>query len=245
MLRMILDQTKVKFVFGSFPVASSASRRVNWEHLPLRRVPAQARSRDKVIRALRAADQIVAADGPSAVSLSSVADRAGLSVGALYQYLPDREAILAALVWRYHDRFEGLLDEVVADARAHPPASDPIDYVIDAVAEIYREEESARSLRASADLPALDAQRAAHRERMAAKLVALLEASGVTSVAEPASPVIAEAAFTAADAVLHEAFAVEEPRRSALIDELRRMMRGYLTQFRPEQADPPSAHPGR
>ncbi len=80
---------------------------------------------------------------------------------------------------------------------------------------------------------------------MAAKLVALLEASGVTSVAEPASPVIAEAAFTAADAVLHEAFAVEEPRRSALIDELRRMMRGYLTQFRPEQADPPSAHPGR
>ena len=29
------------------------------------------------------------------MSLSSVADRAGLSVGALYQYLPDREAILA------------------------------------------------------------------------------------------------------------------------------------------------------
>lgn len=215
-------------------MAAAAGRKVNWEHLPLRRVPAQARSRDKVIRALQAADQIVAAEGPAAVNLSSVAERAGVSVGALYQYLPDREAILAALVWRYHDRFEALLDEVVADATAHPPASDPIDYVIDAVAEIYREEEAARSLRASADLPALDAQRAAHRRRMAAKLVALLQASGVTSADEPTSPPIAVAAFTAADAVLHEAFATDEPQRSALIDELRRMMRSYLAQFRPE-----------
>lgn len=204
------------------------SFKVNWEHLPLRRVPGQARSRDKVIRALKAADDIVATDGVMAVNLSSVAERAEVSVGALYQYLPDRDAILAALSWRYHARLEALLDEVVADARRRPPRSNPVDYVIDAVAEIYREEASARSLRDSAGLPSLDEQRQAHRARMAAKVAELLEVAGVTSSSRPPTALIAAVAFTTADALLHEAFAVAEPERSQILAELRLVARGYL-----------------
>ncbi len=204
------------------------SFKVNWEHLPLRRVPGQARSRDKVIRALKAADDIVATDGVMAVNLSSVAERAEVSVGALYQYLPDRDAILAALSWRYHARLEALLDEVVADARRRPPRSNPVDYVIDAVAEIYREEASARSLRDSAGLPSLDEQRQAHRARMAAKVAELLEVAGVTSSGRPPTALIAAVAFTTADALLHEAFAVAEPERSQILAELRLVARGYL-----------------
>ncbi len=204
------------------------SFKVNWEHLPLRRVPGQARSRDKVIRALKAADDIVATDGVTAVNLSSVAERAEVSVGALYQYLPDRDAILAALSWRYHARLEALLDEVVADARRRPPRSNPVDYVIDAVAEIYREEASARSLRDSAGLPSFDEQRQAHRARMAAKVAELLEVAGVTSSGRPPTALIAAVAFTTADALLHEAFAVAEPERSQILAELRLVARGYL-----------------
>lgn len=206
----------------------SATSKVNWEHLPLSRVPAQARSRDKVTRALKAADEIVAADGASAVNLSTVAERAGVSVGALYQYLPDRDAILAALSWRYHARLEALLDEVVADARRRPPTENPVDYVIDAVAEIYREEASARSLRGSEGLPSLDEQRQAHRARMAAKVAELLQVAGVTSSGRKPTPMIAAVAFTTADALLHEAFAVAEPERSQILDELRLVARGYL-----------------
>jgi len=206
----------------------SAAVKVNWEHLPLRRVPGQARSRDKVIRALQAADEIVAAEGASAVNLSSVAERAGVSVGALYQYLPDRDAILAALSWRYHARLEALLDEAVADARRRPPAANPVDYVIDAVAQIYREEASARSLRTSAGLPSLDEQRQAHRARMATKVADLLLAAGVTSSDRKPTALIATVAFTTADALLHEAFAAAEPERSQILDELRLVARGYL-----------------
>ncbi|PFG17432.1 TetR family transcriptional regulator [Propionicimonas paludicola] len=206
----------------------SALARVNWEHLPLRRVPSQARSRDKVIRALKAADEIVAADGAAAVNLSSVAERAGVSVGALYQYLPDRDAILAALSWRYHARLEALLDEVVADARRRPPTSNPVGYVIDAVAEIYREEASARSLRGSAGLPSFDEQRQAHRARMAAKVAELLQVAGITSSGRKPTPMIAAVAFTTADALLHEAFAAAEPERSQILEELRLVARGYL-----------------
>lgn len=200
-----------------------------WEHLPLRRVPAQARSRDKLIRALQAADEIVATDGLDGVSLPTVAERAGVSVGALYQYLPDRDAIVSALVWRYHARLEALFDEVVAAARLNPPSSDPIDFVIDAVAQIYSEEESARSLRASANSSALEEHRQAHRLRMAAKVADLLEVVGVPTASPGApGPPVAVVAFITADALLHEAFAVPEPQRSLIIQELRRLLRGYI-----------------
>jgi AcrR family transcriptional regulator len=230
MLSMRLYQTKIKFVFRSL-MPDTAKPKVNWEHLPLRRVPAQARSRDKVIRALQAADELVAAGGPSAANLTSVAERAGVSVGALYQYLPDQDAILAALAWRYHARLEAQLDEVIADTRRQLPMPDPVEYAINAVAEIYREESSARSLRGSVGLPALDEQRQAHRQRMAAKVAELLKLVGVTSARRTPTELIAGVAFTIADALLHEAFAAAEPQRSQILDELRLVARGYLQPF--------------
>ncbi|MDR2377929.1 MAG: TetR/AcrR family transcriptional regulator [Bifidobacteriaceae bacterium] len=198
-----------------------------WEHLPLRRVPRQARSREKVAKALAAADRIVRDQGPDGLSLPQVAARAGVSVGALYQYLPDRDAIVEAMVWRYHARLEALLDKAIGAARRNPPGGDPIPFIIDSVAKIYREEESARCLRGSADTAALAVQRRAHKERMAAKLAALLEAVGVPTDDQSGRPV-AQVAFAAADAVLHEAFARPEPVRSALLAELGLLMGRYL-----------------
>jgi AcrR family transcriptional regulator len=213
-----------------------APREFSWEHLPLRRVPAQARSRDKVMRALEAADRIVAEEGLEGINLPKVAERAGVSVGALYQYLPDRNAIVAALVWRYHARLESLLDEVVAQARRNPPSSDPVGYVIDAVADIYREEESARSLRSSAEGPALETDRQAHRLRMATKVADLLQVVGVPTASPGASGrPVAVVAFITADAIVREAFAVAEPQRSAIIEELRRLARSYIQPQEPQQ----------
>ncbi len=198
-----------------------------WDEMPLRRVPAQARSRDKVARALVAADAIVREEGVDGINLTQVAHRADLSVGALHQYLPDREAIVAALVWRYHARLEALLCDAIATARQDPPVGDPVDYLIDAVVQIYREEEAARSLRRSADGPALTEESRAHKRRMSDSLAELLRVLGLATSLEDGRPVAA-VAFIAADAVLHEAFAAPDPERAVLLDELRRLLKEYL-----------------
>jgi AcrR family transcriptional regulator len=199
-----------------------------WQDLPLRRVPAQDRSRDKVARALAAADAIVREQGVTGITLTQVAARAEVSVGALHQYLPDREAIVAALVWRYHARLEALLTDAITAARQAPAADgDPVDRLIDAVVQVYREEESARSLRRSADDPALADASRAHKQRMAAGLTELAGALGMTTDVDTGRPV-ATVAFVAADAVLHEAFAAPEPERAALLAELRLLVRRYL-----------------
>ena len=66
-----------------------------------RRAPQQGRSRETVDRILAAADQEFGEVGPAAARTTSIAGRAGLSVGALYRFFDDKEAIARALAQRY------------------------------------------------------------------------------------------------------------------------------------------------
>lgn len=65
-----------------------------------RKRPSQGRSEVTVEAILEAAIRILRHDGWSAVTTTRVAMRAGVSVGSLYQYFPNREAIAVAIVRR-------------------------------------------------------------------------------------------------------------------------------------------------
>ena len=66
-----------------------------------RRSPVQRRSRERVERILRAAEQIVVTRGVDELSTRAVAQRSRVPVATLYQYFADREAIIAALIERH------------------------------------------------------------------------------------------------------------------------------------------------
>jgi AcrR family transcriptional regulator len=65
-----------------------------------RRKPKQARSRATSSAILEAASQILERRGPPGFNTNDVAERAGVSIGTLYQYFPDKHAILLALAER-------------------------------------------------------------------------------------------------------------------------------------------------
>lgn len=69
------------------------------ETLP-RKEPTQERSRALVTALIEATARILSADGPEAITTNRVAEVAGVSIGSLYQYFPNKEALLAALVER-------------------------------------------------------------------------------------------------------------------------------------------------
>ena len=65
-----------------------------------RKQPKQPRSRDTVEVILTAAERILARDGLDGLTTARIAEVAGISVGSLYQYFPNKEAICGALIER-------------------------------------------------------------------------------------------------------------------------------------------------
>src|SRR5437868_13385994 len=69
---------------------------------PQRRAPAQQRSRERLERILSAARMLMSEKGSDQVKMSEVAELAGIGIGSLYQYFPDKSAIIRTLAERYH-----------------------------------------------------------------------------------------------------------------------------------------------
>jgi AcrR family transcriptional regulator len=85
-----------------------------------RKRPKQARSTDLVAAILEAAAQVLAKEGAPRFTTARVAERAGVSVGSIYQYFPNKAAILFRLQSDEWRRTSGLLHAILEDA-SRPP----------------------------------------------------------------------------------------------------------------------------
>ncbi|WP_428248912.1 TetR family transcriptional regulator [Ferrovibrio sp.] len=89
-----------------------------------RRLPTQRRSRERVERLLGVSRDLIAAQGSEALRMSDVAQQAGVSIGSLYQYFPDKAAVIRALAERYNEEGRacvgGELGAVTAAAELGP-----------------------------------------------------------------------------------------------------------------------------
>ena len=108
-------------------------------------MPQQDRSRDKLRRVLDAADAVLAQDGAPALVTTRVAEVAGVAVGSLYAYFPDKEAIAEALALRYWSQIEDRIAAVV-DADERAPVADPTGALLDAVVAGFRASAGFRAL---------------------------------------------------------------------------------------------------
>ncbi len=76
-----------------------------------------------VERIIAAGQTVLLREGYEKASTNRVADEAGISPGSLYQYFPDKEAILAAVVDRYAADLSTQLTAVLADRLDEPGPS--------------------------------------------------------------------------------------------------------------------------
>ncbi len=86
-------------------------------HEIARKVPKQARSRRTIDTILEATAQILADDGGEQLTTNHLAEHAGYSVGTLYQYFENREAIVIALIERQRDEVQGQVDALLETRR--------------------------------------------------------------------------------------------------------------------------------
>ncbi len=76
-----------------------------------RRKPLQARSAATVDAILEATAQVLTARGYDGLTTTLIAERAGVSVGSLYQYFPNKDALIAELVER---QFVEMTEQLIA-----------------------------------------------------------------------------------------------------------------------------------
>lgn len=75
----------------------------------VRRRPRQRRARETFESVLDAAIRILKREGSGAMTTNRIAEIAGVSIGSVYQYFPDKRAIFAAL----HDRHINQIDRMI------------------------------------------------------------------------------------------------------------------------------------
>lgn len=96
----------------------------------VRRQPKQRRARQTVDAVLDAVVRILKRDGFDAITTNRVAEVAGVSIGSLYQYFPDKRAIFEAL----HQRHIEEIDRIVQTKLVEHAASS-LDELIRAMVE--------------------------------------------------------------------------------------------------------------
>lgn len=142
----------------------------------IRKEPAQARARETVGAILQAAAHILTRQGYDALTTNHIAERAGVSIGSLYQYFPNKDAILMALARRHLDDIERTIDDAMAQAHGDRSFEDTVRAMISANIAAHRLDPALHSA-LSERLPhqGADDWRKAFDDRVMAKVGAILK----------------------------------------------------------------------
>lgn len=81
-----------------------------------RREPRQQRSQQTVEAMLDAVERVLKRHGVEAITTNRIAEAAGVSIGSVYQYFPDKRAIFSALHARHVAGVSQAIDRTVAEA---------------------------------------------------------------------------------------------------------------------------------
>jgi AcrR family transcriptional regulator len=106
--------------------------------VPLRRKPVQQRSAKRVEQMLEACAALIDEFGYDGVTTTLIAERAGVAVGSLYQFFPDKRAVVQALTQRNLDHFMAEIGQRLDEVQLEH-WWDGADLVFDCYVRMFRE----------------------------------------------------------------------------------------------------------
>lgn len=157
------------------PAGQAGSRADIKKRLAPRRQPNQSRAKDTVKAVLSAAGEAIEHEGLERLTTKRIADAAGISVGTLYEYFPNKQAIIFALADNWMRQVFEVIDEL------HPSrggARDMLSYLgtqIDQMVETYKRQPGLSALITMlTSAPTLRDAVRQHDERIAASVASAL-----------------------------------------------------------------------
>ncbi|MCZ0734290.1 TetR/AcrR family transcriptional regulator [Phreatobacter sp. AB_2022a] len=191
---------------------------------PLRRRPSQARSKERVERILTVARELIATRGSEALRMAEVADAAGISIGSLYQYFPDKAAIIRTLAERYNLQEQACIQAALDAVRDPAGLRRALAGLVDDYYALFQAEPAMRDIWSGtqADPSLRDIDLAATRllgDMLAAALIRLQPEADAEELR-----ISAFLTMHMAGATVRLAIALERSEGDALIAALKRMM---------------------
>ena len=110
------------------------------DQLAPRRRPSQERSRDRVERILDATAVLLGDTPVDKITTAAIAEEAGVPIGSVYQYFPNKLAVLAELARRVMEQVDLKTATLIAEDFGVLPWDQAIDRAIDATIQGYAEQ---------------------------------------------------------------------------------------------------------
>ncbi len=194
-----------------------------------RKRPRQDRSKATVDTILAATARVLVKQGFDGLTTNSVAEAAGVSIGSLYQYFPNKEALVAALIEQHVEQMNAaILDELTRVAAL--PMADAVRAVIELTIRAHSiEPELHRVL--TEQVPRVGRMaRLAEADGICRRMVAGILAARRDELAIGDPDTAAFVLVASIEAITHRAalFAPERLRDPRLIDEAVALVTRYL-----------------
>lgn len=194
---------------------------------PLRRAPKQARAQQRVSRILDAAEDLFVEVGFDAATTNQIAARANASIGSLYEFFPNKQALAQALADRYVEQLGALIEERMVNEPAWT-GEQLVDSIVNALDGFWRRHPAVVPLlRGALGAPALTAA----GEQLRLALVGHIEAILLErrrDVDVERARLAAEMAIDLTRTLLERAQAEPVHRRPVVLRELKIAIIGYL-----------------
>ncbi len=192
-----------------------------------RRKPVQERSQDTVQRIFQATTRLLETMPVDEITTSRIALAAGVSIGALYRFFPDKQAIVDAITLRYLEEFQGILGGALAAAQ---PSAGPalIELVIDTFVAFTDARPDFRSLSFGGHVSAEARDPEVGPDSM---IVGLTKRFIMDFLCTPVSPELdlkLRVAAEAGDRLLTYAYKQPPEARAEIIGQMKRLVCGYL-----------------
>jgi AcrR family transcriptional regulator len=112
----------------------------------LRRVPKQERSRERIDDILKVSMELIGEKGIDAVTMKEIASLSGGPIASVYQYFPNKSAILAMLHERYVEEVRAIIAGHIPQIATAEDALDATDVLFDLYYNRMREKPSTQDL---------------------------------------------------------------------------------------------------
>lgn len=181
-------------------------------------------------RLLDAAASLFADSGYEATTTNAIAERAGVSIGSLYRYFPDRKALLGALADRHLRKMRGLHDRVFTPDAVYLPLPVLLDRLVDPFVELHTECPAFAHLLLGSDTsPDIASASCELEEEIVDRLAGLY--GRLAPGLDPARARLVASVSKASVKALMSGVAAQPSAdaRAALVAETKRMLLAYLT----------------